>query len=303
MGVDRAVAHLAEQGRQPGEGVVVAVLDSGVVPSTGIPLAGQLQAGREGAAGVLPRHRCRRPDRRAAASRRQPGGDRARRADPRRPGLRRPGANEATAESSPITARERPERPRPGDRGAGPAQHQGRHDRAAAAPRRGHPASGSSSCGTSAWSWSRPPATGPATTAGSPSVLDEEYESHRPGEDVAELIHPADYEHVLAVNATDDRHDRRGRAHRPGPGELPDRHRRPDRRAVSYSVQGGTCVLDVPATSWATAEVSGVLALLLSAYDDTPAAGGQPAPLHRGRPPRPAQHPGRCRRGPGLRRP
>ena len=32
--------------------------------------------------------------------------------------------------------------------------------------------------------------------------LDAEYEEHRPGEDVATLIHPADYGNVLAVNAT-----------------------------------------------------------------------------------------------------
>ena len=40
MGVDHAWDRLDALGKEPGEGVVVAVLDSGVVPETGIPLAG-----------------------------------------------------------------------------------------------------------------------------------------------------------------------------------------------------------------------------------------------------------------------
>ena len=110
----------------------------------------------------------------------------------------------------------------------------------------------------------------PGNDTGLPSVLDEEYESHRPGEDVAELIHPADYEHVLAVSAT-----MKGMPGAVEPTDLVLENSQtdiaaPTALAVSYSVQGGTCVLNVPATSWATAEVSGVLALLFSAYDDSP---------------------------------
>jgi membrane-anchored mycosin MYCP len=45
MGVDHAWDRLEALGKEPGEGVVVAVLDSGVVPETGIPLAAHLVAG------------------------------------------------------------------------------------------------------------------------------------------------------------------------------------------------------------------------------------------------------------------
>jgi membrane-anchored mycosin MYCP len=41
---------------------------------------------------------------------------------------------------------------------------------------------------------------------------------------------------------------------------------------VSYALTGETCLVGPePATSWAAAEVSGVLALLMSAYDEPPA--------------------------------
>lgn len=46
----------------------------------------------------------------------------------------------------------------------------------------------------------------------------------------------------------------------------------PTQGAVSLALNGGDCVLSLPATSWASAEVSGVLALLASKYpDDGPA--------------------------------
>jgi membrane-anchored mycosin MYCP len=104
-----------------------------------------------------------------------------------------------------------------------------------------------------------------------PSLLPSDYEQHRSGEDVADLVHPADYRHVLAVNAS-----MTGMA----PGTDPTTYvlensrtmlAAPTAEAVSYSVQGGTCVLEAPATSWAAAEVSGVLALLQSYYDEKPA--------------------------------
>ena len=41
---------------------------------------------------------------------------------------------------------------------------------------------------------------------------------------------------------------------------------------MSYSLRGESCVLTDPATSYAAAEVSGVLALLQSAYDESVAA-------------------------------
>ncbi len=46
----------------------------------------------------------------------------------------------------------------------------------------------------------------------------------------------------------------------------------PTADAVSYSLRGEPCLLTVPATSYAAAEVSGALALLQSAYDEPVAA-------------------------------
>ena len=46
----------------------------------------------------------------------------------------------------------------------------------------------------------------------------------------------------------------------------------PTAGAVSYSLRGESCLLTDPATSYAAAEVSGVLALLQSAYDESIAA-------------------------------
>jgi len=103
-----------------------------------------------------------------------------------------------------------------------------------------------------------------------PSDMPSTFEEHQSGEDAAAYIHPADYEDVLGVNATP-------------AGSSPDPTSwvmensmtdvsAPTAGAVSYSLRGESCLLSDPATSYAAAEVSGVLALLQSAYDEPIAA-------------------------------
>lgn len=102
-------------------------------------------------------------------------------------------------------------------------------------------------------------------------VPEEEFGEFRPGEDARGVVHPAAYDRVLGVNAS-----------MAGTGGADPREyvlessatdlAAPTAGAVSYTVNGGTCLLSNPATSWAAAEVSGVLALLFSHFpDDTPA--------------------------------
>ena len=102
-------------------------------------------------------------------------------------------------------------------------------------------------------------------------ALGPESDFYQPGEDAAEVMHPASYRHVVAVNAS--------MTGMPANTEatqfvLENSHTMvaaPTAGAVSYAVTGGTCLLTNPATSWATAEVSGVLAMLQSVYDESPA--------------------------------
>jgi len=97
----------------------------------------------------------------------------------------------------------------------------------------------------------------------------EPFHDVKRGEDAAGEVYPAAYPHVLAVNATPD-----------GTGEDVTQYvlqssdtdvAAPTFGAVSVAVNGSTCVLDQIATSWSAAEVSGVVALLRSAYDERPA--------------------------------
>jgi membrane-anchored mycosin MYCP len=89
---------------------------------------------------------------------------------------------------------------------------------------------------------------------------------HR-GEDARDFVFPADYDHVVAVNAT---------VAGTGDVDLSDAVLQnsatdvaaPTGSAVSIAANGSTCVVSDVATSWATAEVSGVVALLRSRYDD-----------------------------------
>lgn len=96
------------------------------------------------------------------------------------------------------------------------------------------------------------------------------FASPEPGQDAANHVFPAGYDRVVAVSATAE--------------GLPDADESdasafvlpntqtdvaaPVVGAVSVALNGGTCTLDAVATSWAAAEVSGVLALLKSLHPD-----------------------------------
>jgi membrane-anchored mycosin MYCP len=104
-----------------------------------------------------------------------------------------------------------------------------------------------------------------------PSDLPASFEAHAAGEDAAPYIHPADLEHVLGVNATP------AGSSNPDPTSWVLENSMTDVAAptaggVSYSLRGESCLLADPATSYAAAEVSGVLAMLQSARDESIAA-------------------------------
>jgi membrane-anchored mycosin MYCP len=93
------------------------------------------------------------------------------------------------------------------------------------------------------------------------------FETPRPGEDAAPYVHPADYDDVLGVSVTPAGSSNPDPTHWALENSMTD-VAAPSAGAVSYSLRGESCVLTDPATSYATAEVSGVLALLQSAYDE-----------------------------------
>ena len=97
------------------------------------------------------------------------------------------------------------------------------------------------------------------------------FEAHQSGEDAAPYIHPADYDDVLGVSASP-----AGSSNLDPTNWVMENSKTdiaaPTAGAVSYSLRGESCLLTDPATSYATAEVSGVLALLQSAYDESIAA-------------------------------
>lgn len=106
--------------------------------------------------------------------------------------------------------------------------------------------------------------------------LSPEYDDYRPGEDAVGDVFPAGYlDQVVAVNATADGYLVDGE-----PGEVRDWVLQssatdvaaPTYRAVTLAANGSTCVLNQVATSWAAAEVSGVVALLRSWYPEENAA-------------------------------
>jgi membrane-anchored mycosin MYCP len=115
----------------------------------------------------------------------------------------------------------------------------------------------------------------PSTELPVPDLPPSFAEGHQPGEDAAPYIHPADYPRVLAVNASmtglDPSVDPTSMVMENSMTKVA----APTAGAVSYSVRGESCVLTDPATSYAAAEVSGVLALLQSAYDEPIAASVQ----------------------------
>jgi membrane-anchored mycosin MYCP len=104
-----------------------------------------------------------------------------------------------------------------------------------------------------------------------PGDLPSSFETPRPGEDAAPYIHPADYDDVLGVSVTPEGSSNPDPTHWAMESSATD-VAAPSAGAVSYSLRGESCVLSDPATSYATAEVSGVLALLQSAYDEPVAA-------------------------------
>ena len=98
-----------------------------------------------------------------------------------------------------------------------------------------------------------------------PPGLPASFAEHSSGEDAAPYIHPADYDHVLGVNATPEGSSNDDPMHWVLESSATD-VAAPTAMGVSYSLRGESCLLVDPATSYAAAEVSGVLALLQSAY-------------------------------------
>lgn len=101
--------------------------------------------------------------------------------------------------------------------------------------------------------------------------LHDRYSDPRPGENAAPDVHPASYPHVVGAGSTVQGAE----------GADPTDPTRyvvqssaidvavPTAGGVTYAWTGGTCVLTDPATSWSAAEVSGVLAMLQSARPES----------------------------------
>lgn len=100
--------------------------------------------------------------------------------------------------------------------------------------------------------------------------LHEELGTVEPGQDAAGRVFPAGYRSVVAVSATADGSDEDDAADLVLPNSATD-VAAPVLGGVSVGVDGGTCTLDDVATSWAAAEVSGVLALMRAADPDATA--------------------------------
>jgi membrane-anchored mycosin MYCP len=99
------------------------------------------------------------------------------------------------------------------------------------------------------------------------SGLPSAFATPEPGEDAAPYVHPADYDNVLGVSVTPGGSSDSDPEHWVMDNSMTD-VAAPTAGAVSYSLRGESCVLTDPATSYAAAEVTGVLALLQSAYDE-----------------------------------
>ena len=104
-----------------------------------------------------------------------------------------------------------------------------------------------------------------------PVEMPTTFEAHQSGEDAAPYIHPADYDDVLGVNASPAGSENSDPTSWVMENSMTD-VAAPTAGGVSYSLRGESCLLRNPATSYAAAEVSGVLALLQSAYDEPIAA-------------------------------
>ena len=102
-----------------------------------------------------------------------------------------------------------------------------------------------------------------------------DYGELQPGEDVADVIYPAGYDNVVAVNATAGGHPDELNGFEASSEVLQNSATdvaAPTYGGVSVAVNGSTCLLYDVATSWAAAEVSGVVALLRDRYPDDSAA-------------------------------
>lgn len=95
-------------------------------------------------------------------------------------------------------------------------------------------------------------------------------ETRPPGEDARNDVWPAGYANVLTVSTTVPEGGDAGEvALLNSATDLA----APTEAGVSYGLNGSSCILDIAATSWAAAEVSGIVALLWSYYGvETPAA-------------------------------
>jgi membrane-anchored mycosin MYCP len=97
-----------------------------------------------------------------------------------------------------------------------------------------------------------------------------EYFQDRPGQDGFADIGPADVPGVLVAGTT-----AAGNAPAENPGSIPNHAVDvvvPTAGGVSLALNGGDCVLGAAATSWAAAEVGGIAALLVQRYgDESPA--------------------------------
>ena len=100
-------------------------------------------------------------------------------------------------------------------------------------------------------------------------VLGDFFGEPLPGEDAARVVFPAGYDSVVAATTSVPRGvDARDFIVQNSATDIA----APTSEGVSYSLTGVSCLLPPEAaTSWAAAEISGVLALLMSAYVDEPA--------------------------------
>jgi membrane-anchored mycosin MYCP len=107
---------------------------------------------------------------------------------------------------------------------------------------------------------------------GEGQLLADRFAEYHHGEDAARWVHPAGYDGVVAVSATADGapgdEDATGFVLQNSATDVA----APTVGGVSVAANGSTCVLDDVATSWAAAEVSGVVALLRAAFPDDTAA-------------------------------
>lgn len=101
--------------------------------------------------------------------------------------------------------------------------------------------------------------------------LQAQYAERLPGEDAADEIFPAGYDHVVAVSATLGGHPDEAEGGDASTYVLQSSRidvAAPTYGAVSLGMNGSTCLLYDVATSWAAAEVSGVVALLRAQFPD-----------------------------------